>query len=397
LEKKRFNLIPTLFIFLLIQLVLDFIFSRFLLTNSPNLTRVETIIKGIKLLFVVYLVGIIIKTNEFKTLKSCFFLGICISIGFIFVPIYSKSLMPFIREWLLYCFPLLLLNVLAIQKPSDTNKIEVLKCTVSLIGVIAFFVLIGFLFDIQIFRTYEAGLRFGYMGILHKSVHASYFFISSLLFLYYYSFIYRYFSTIFFWFTLFCSLLVGTKAIYLFVASLFFYAVLHQRMYKNRFFYLSLIILFLGAFLVKNQLIQLFQNTFSVLVDVYHKKGLITSLMSYRNEIIETKLQVYFTNWSIINFFFGGKIMELGLFEVSTLDLFVFMGFIGGAFYLFIFLNEIKYLITINQKIFKLYYILCLFIISNLAGQLFNNFSSMLYILLILYLINFDLNKNTKI
>jgi len=133
------------------------------------------------------------------------------------------------------------------------------------------------------------------------------------------------------------------------------------------------------------------------LVDVYHKKGLITSLMSYRNEIIETKLQVYFTNWSIINFFFGGKIMELGLFEVSTLDLFVFMGFIGGAFYLFIFLNEIKYLITINQKIFKLYYILCLFIISNLAGQLFNNFSSMLYILLILYLINFDLNKNTKI
>lgn len=398
MERKQLNIIKNIFIFILIQFVLDFIYSRLLLANSLNILITGLIIKGIKLLFLIYLIYTNIYYKDFKVIKICLVFGLVIGIGFLSLsPINNYSIGNIFREWLLYCTPLLLLNVFYKQNEIHSKEVIYIKYSTLLILLVSCTVFVGFLFKIEMFRTYEDGLRFGYMGILHKSIHASYFFISSLFFLYYFSIYHRYLSSIYFWFVLACSLVVGTKAIYLFLVLLLGYAFFHHKLYVKKQFQIILVSICSGVLLFSNRLLKHFQETFFVLVDVYKEKGLLTSLLSYRNEIVEIKLNEYISQWTAINFLFGGKIFPIGLFEVDILDLFVLAGLVGSMIYLYAFYNCINTTLIGKDKIIKIYYIISLLIVSNLAGQLFNNFSSTLYVIWIYYLINSNVFRTNQI
>ena len=390
--EERSSLGWIVFVFICLQFCLDFILKRFIgLEEQQSYTIV---VKLIKILFCGCLFFYIFKEKQhIDLLKNFSLLFLIFIIGRLAL---SKEIDFYdsrneIRELGLYFASYLyfyFLNLLHLK--SNTYK-TLSSITLILIGLICCTVLIGASFDLSLFKTYH--FRFGYMGVLHKSIVATYFFVSSILYVYYISYVQKTYSKVFFWFITITALLVGTKAIYLFLACLLGYHFFTFKLYKKKSNYtLLLFITLLGIiviYLKKTMIITLFE----VLIDVYNEHGFLTALMSFRDQILIEKASYYLENWSVLNYLFGGKIDSVGLFEMSLVDMFVFFGAIGLLFYLFFFYLCILHFLERQDSYFVIFAILIVLFISIFAGQLFINFSSMVYIGWIFYLIKLSVNR----
>lgn len=380
------------FVFICLQFCLDFVLKRFIgLDEQQSFTIV---VKLIKILFCGCLFFYIFKEKQhigllknFSLLFLIFIIG-CLAltkeIDFYDSRNEIRELGLYFASYLYFYF----LNIL----PLKTNIYKTFSSvTLILIGLICCTVLIGVIFDLSFFKTYH--FRFGYMGVLHKSIVATYFFVSSILYVYYISFVQKTYSKVFFWLITITALLVGTKAIYLFLVCLFGYHVFTFRLYKKKSYYSLILFVSLLVITVSYLNKAAFFTTFDVLIDVYNEHGFLTTLMSFRDQILIEKASYYLENWTVLNYLFGGKMDAIGLFEMSLIDMFVFFGAIGLLFYLFFFYLCILHFLERQDSYFVTFAILIVLFISIFAGQLFINFSSMVYIGWIFYLIKLSVNQ----
>lgn len=297
--------------------------------------------------------------------------------------LFDSGLMYTIRELLLYCFPIIFLLFLFSINDSENLKV-VQKCFQTMIWIIVITTILGFVFSISFFQTYY--YRFGYIGILPKSITATYFYIAAI------SYSYSFFSKkieskLLFICTLFSSLLVGTKGIYLFIALFFLYVFIVKKGYLKSVFYVALVscLILIGIF--RNSLLMFFKKTFSVVYDLYLNEGFFTSIMSLRNKNFHTISQKYEPYWHWYNYFIGGRITTFPIFELTIIDLFVSFGLFGASYYLY----NMYFLISSpasRKSSFFNFSLSSIFIISIFAGQFFTNISAISYVIIAFFIIN---------
>lgn len=341
------------------------------------------IIKGFKSLFLVYIVWILLR-YKLQRVSIYSLILLCGIFAFNQVGIYGfDDLQQFsnsqiagnIRHFTILLFPIAFSAYLLNYKDLNYHLLD--KIFFWLILLISACIWIGFLFDIQFFRTYTN--RFGYSGIVPKRTTISYFFISA-LFLYYYKGVTQACKKDLYILFLIAitSLLVGTKAIYAFLILLLLYHAVIAQWYKKTIFFVGIVSVLSAMFLFREKLFHFINDKFHPLVVQYHERGLFSSLVSFRDEIFEENIELYLSKWEWWNWFIGGKIFQSRLFESSIMELITFFGVLGACGYLFIFYKNLLQSSHINRYQ-SMFFLFSTFMISVLAGQFFLNVSAITY------------------
>ena len=345
------------------------------------------------MLLLLVMVFVLIQHKVYQPLYSILGLGLTVLVGQLFLYT-SWSYIPWMsifREWMLYSGGIVMAFFFRTLywQCTPARFTFMLRFTLGISLAVCLSVLLAFFFEISLFKTYQAGLRFGYIGILHKSIAATYFFIGSICLSYYYSYIEKRINPLTFYTILCSSIFIGTKGIYLFHGLFFLYVFFTKQLYKKNIFYWGVAAAFGLIILFKNKMVEGLSTTYALFQTIYLEHGLLTSLMSFRNEMLSEKAAVYRENWRVWNYLFGGKLPEQGLFEMSFVDLYAFFGAIGIVYVLFLYYKAV--VVSLRDKETKQYIFFCyscVLIISIFAGQLFVNYSSIFFILWVLFLIN---------
>lgn len=302
----------------------------------------------------------------------------------------SKSdLIPSIRYLVLLLFPLILSSYLVLQPKPNTRIFE--NVFYGIVILVVFSTLIGFIWEIKFFKTYND--RFGYLGLIPKSITASYFYIAALSLLYYKYLLQsqKKLKWLFF-ITFLSSFLAGTKAIYLYNFMLLAFTFYQFRWYKKMYIYALIALAISMFFIFRENLYKLGEIYFTPLVNLYENKSLITALTSFRDEIFISNVSEYSTVWNWYNHLIGGKINSIKLYESSIMDLYSFFGIIGSIVYLWVYFKNMNVMIS-HRISFVQFFLISTFLISILAGQFFLNISAISYIIITFYLINSNNEK----
>lgn len=345
------------------------------------------------MLFLLWMVSVLIQRKVYQPIYGILGLGLTVLVGQLFLYTSWSDIpgMSISREWMLYSGGIVMAFFFRTLywQCSSAQFTFMLRFTLGISLAVCLSVLFAFFFEIPLFKTYRDGLRFGYIGILHKSVAATYFFIGSICLSYYYSYIEKRINPWIFYIILCSSIFIGTKGIYLFHGLFFLYVFFTQQLYKKNIFYWGIAVVCGVIILFKNKIEAGLRTTYALFQSIYLEHGLLTSLMSFRNEMLSEKAAVYREKWSVWNYLFGGKLPEQGLFEMSLVDLYAFFGVIGIVYVLFLYYKAV--VVNLREKETKQYIFFCyssVLIISIFAGQLFVNYSSIFFILWVLFLIN---------
>lgn len=229
---------------------------------------------------------------------------------------------PTIRLFLLLLFPLIFSSFLVRKTQLDKRKVR--NIFIIIIWITTLSTIIGFLFEVKFLKTYIH--RFGYRGLMPKSITATYFYISSILFLYHTYFFEKSKKHLtLFILTILSAFLVGTKSIYAFIPMLFAFHLVYFKLYKNPLLYISLASLLASFWLFIDKVQMVFIKHFNPLFVLYEESGLLTALFSFRDLIFIENWQIYQAKWTGINFLIGGKISQAKLYENSVMELFSFL------------------------------------------------------------------------
>lgn len=375
----------------MLQLILDFTGTRLFTIYEPTVFHV--VAKSIKMLFLLLMVLVLIRRKVYQPIYGILGLGLTVLVGqfFLYGAWSTIPWMSISREWMLYSGGIVMAFFFRTlyRQCSSAQFTFMLRFTLGISLTVCLSVLFAFFFEIPLFKAYRDGLRFGYIGILHKSVAATYFFIGSICLSYYYSYIEKRINPWIFYIILCNSIFIGTKGIYLFHGLFFLYVFFTQQLYRKSIFYWGIAVVCGVTILFKNKIETGLRTTYTLFQSIYLEHGLLTSLMSFRNEMLSEKAAVYREKWSVWNYLFGGKLPEQGLFEMSLVDLYAFFGAIGIVYVLFLYYKAV--VVSLREKETKQYIFFCyssVLIISIFAGQLFVNYSSIFFILWVLFLIN---------
>lgn len=240
-------------------------------------------------------------------------------------------------------------------KSLKSKTFQVLKV---IILVNLFFVLIGFVFDIQLFHTYQNGNRFGFNGLFLNQVQPTYFYISCL-------FIFYKKNNLFLGLVILLGLMLGTKAIYV-IFSFFIFVVARELYVTNK--KLKYRIMFLVSLgLLISLIIAYLLFTSQIFSAIVRSEGLLTAFFSYRNVYLLDILREI--NTENFNVFFGTISLSDYRSEFSFIDIFLFLGLTGLVFYL-IYLTYI-FQIFVNSRLGKIYFTFIL-ITAFFSGNLFS-------------------------
>ncbi|WP_299121214.1 O-antigen polymerase [uncultured Winogradskyella sp.] len=234
-------------------------------------------------------------------------------------------------------FPYLLILFLDLRKEALSIQ-RLLKFFEILFFINLGAIIIGYIFSIDMFLTYDSGKRFGYKGIYSMSGQTSIYFILMVLY-YLHKIIFKKYSLIIFLkliIVILGSFLIGTKRIYLFVPMLIVYYFFFLGGYKKKITYQLSVPVSLLAFLLFITIKKDLQKTFDVLYSIYETKGLLSSLTSYRSDLFTRIYSTTIVNdWTFWNFLFGGLNFSEQRTEMGFVDLFLFFGVIGFLIYLY--------------------------------------------------------------
>tara|TARA_B100000795_G_scaffold112494_1_gene83320 strand:- start:38423 stop:39634 length:1212 start_codon:yes stop_codon:yes gene_type:complete len=259
---------------------------------------------------------------------------------------------------------------------------------VIIINTIAIF--IGFLFDIKMLETYQSN-RFGFSGLFLVPSIATFFYAISLSYLAFQLKKNTRYKILFSMVLLAC-LLVGTKALLLFVVLTLGHLFLLNKWYLNKLFYGVLVMLATILMLFRNTVISVLEKTFAILLNVYEESGFITMATSYRNVNLQTDLiNMVDTHWGLVNYVFGGTNFTKYRVEFDFIDVLLFFGIVGGLLYLAYYF---KYIIR-YPKLSKFGKIQTGFLlgIGFLSGTFFNNAPVAVYLLVLLTMFTIKENE----
>lgn len=204
------------------------------------------------------------------------------------------------------------------------------KCILWLFILNSFLVVIGFIFNIEFFKTYFFSDRFGYSGFL-SSVY-----IYCFLILYLYKEFKRKKINIFM--LLYCiiiSLLMGKKAMLffniMFIGSVILFEFKDFR--KLIIFSFFIIGMLLGLFF--HEIMGYVIQYFPFWNDIYIEKGGFAVLSSLRTEIFMDYIQQIESNWSFWNYLFGGLNFPDYWVEFELVSLITLFGIFGTSIYVY--------------------------------------------------------------
>ena len=259
-----------------------------------------------------------------------------------------------------------------------------LKCVLEYVFIAhAAIIITSAVLELQFLKTYPYSARFGYTSLFNSQNEFSFIMISGIAFFTVNLSKNNYFNIIKLIVFLISSLLVGTKAIFIFL--IFFYSCLMIK-YLKPIFYSSIIAsLFIIVLLFQNRIILLFKTNYKTLYDVYRNDGLINFLSSNRYKNFFSKLSKNSENLDFINYLFGSYDLNY-VYELALLDILGFFGAIGALVYFLIIKKYTSYLFIDNFKIKTYGY--SLIFISMGAGYLFENASAQVYTLSVFFVMN---------
>ncbi len=301
-----------------------------------------------KIFFLLYIITKIILSKE-KLFKAIILLSCCFTIPIV---VYNEiSIFQFfkeeIRESNIYYFiryMYLPLFVLFLDK-MEVNKVE--KFIDSLIIIIlillsanSLLIIIGLIYDLNIFKSYPNTERFGYNGFFLKPNDASYMYMLSTFYFFIRGFIYNektYKNA--FLVSIFVSLLLGTKSTILFNTFLLTIFCFFISKYKRILRWGILLLIGLIIYRI-NSIINYFVEIFPFWKNI-REEGIITLLSSRRNELIVKGWNIVLEKWQVLNYFFGGGNVKTFNAHSEVFDVFLVMGITGIVFFIWFIKNKI--------------------------------------------------------
>lgn len=274
-----------------------------------------------------------------------------------------KSLGYFLR----YVFPICLFRTY--------NKIEKTNKLFSLYEPLIFFnsllILAGLIFEINVLKTYS-GQRFGYSGLIYASATATYTYLYTIFLI-----IQKLVSGLEIkWkesVILLSCLFIGTKSIYL---ALFVFALLYLRYRYCKF----RVVVDISFFIVGASLFYLIFYRSGIFSAITKEKGVLTSLLSYRNELFLDKTLPYvYEKWSVVNYIFGGYSNSLVKSQMDAVDLILMFGILGSIYFLWIY-SKTYFKNQLTKLDYKIYTVL--FFIIFVSGNFFMYSTTQLFALI---------------
>jgi hypothetical protein len=228
------------------------------------------------------------------------------------------------------------------------------------------FILIGFLFKINVFMSYPYTGRFGYNGMISEPGVSSYFYML-LASIAYIQYVYKKNGIINLMLMLVAILFLGTKSGLLFIAILgFIHILILLKKSVYRISFVAALILFF--IILKDKIIMLAINSFSFGPKVYNEYGLITFITSYRDLHLKEAIVYIQEHWNILNYIIGGIDLKKNRVEFEFVDIFLFQGLVGLLIYILV-LKKV-FFHTKQDWIFTIL-LFNILLISSLIGNLF--------------------------
>ncbi|WP_431157037.1 hypothetical protein [Winogradskyella poriferorum] len=269
-------------------------------------------------------------------------------------------------------FPITIITFYVIHDKKELN-VKLFKLYEIFFLLNASLIVISFLFDIDVLKSYPNPRRPGYSGLFNRPNQLSYITIVMIA-IYYYkaSFLklkYDYYKLIF---LIVVALLGGTKRIYFFLIILLIYHVCNNLRTIYRQVLLVFIALLTLTYFLWDKLYLFIENKLELFVQIYNERGFLSALLSYRNDRLSaTWNDQILVDWNILNVFVGGCDFTIERPEMDLIDIFFYFGLIGLVVYMLFFkttLNAIKL-----KNNYLLFFITLIFFISALTSGFLNS------------------------
>lgn len=376
--KKNIDIIA--FVFLMTFLISDFLTSVAFKLMPNSFYRYSG---AIKLVFEVLMVGMII-TNFKKSIRTFWFI-LAFTISFIIsqfllsetgaydfkTQVLSGNIYFFNRYIYLLIFILFIKTVLLKQETYE--KIYCYFEYFLYINAIA--LLVGYLFHVEIFRSYEYTTRFGVSGFFSKPGEASYMYMIAVIVSYYFWIEKK--SKIDLYKLLFfiaCSLCLGQKKMLLFLGLLGVVHLIHYNRFKKVFRILLPLSLVVFLFF-KESIIEAVLSRSPFWKVIYDESGLISAIFSYRDQLFVNAMTHIEENWTFLNYIFGGLDFNHFKVEFEFIDLYIFLGVSGIVYYLYVVSSCLN-----GGNFLKRNLIVITFLSSLLSGGLILNVTAAIFL-----------------
>ncbi|WP_411766127.1 hypothetical protein [Winogradskyella sp. A3E31] len=245
-------------------------------------------------------------------------------------------------------------------------------------------VIIGYLFEIQVFESYFRGNRFGYSGMLLYHHEIGYLFFIAII-LAYHKIKKRttVFNCIGFFLIFFSSFLFGTKkTIFFTLFFVIFLIIQNLKNYKALITYSSIVVL-VGLFFHKT-LNSIYNTYYDLFYNIYVNDGFWSSFLSYRNDLLFEKFTPYLSDeMNLQTLLFGFPIFNNHRTELEFFDLLLFFGVLGFVSYFLYF----KLLLNGKNKT-SYFLVLSLLFGSLFSGNLLASVNAMVLLVITLKYIN---------
>jgi len=314
----------------------------------------------IKLGVILFMVFYLFRRKDYKFFKVIIALTFCYAIGQYFLDIsYSNNSILILGRFL---YPIILFSFFTKIHLKKDQKESLFSVFENLIALNSIFILLGFIFGIELFKTYS-GIRFGYNGLLLTSSTASYVYITTLFYFiikykanpkFDYKFLLVFFSCFF----------IGTKSLYLVFLGIVVYLISSKFSSKKS----KIISVFIFIIISSIGLYVLFYKVefFNALRE---EKGLLSVFLSFRDILLVRDVIPYINeNWTFMNYLFGGVHDISTQSEMGFIDLFYYWGILGGLFYLVVYY---KSFFTFKLNSILLFFITVLAFVIFIAGNFF--------------------------
>jgi len=351
--------------------IINFLFEILLLIVFVNIKKKEFLLPIIILLTSFFLGQWLLKSSTFN-----------ISGNDSFIKEFTNGHLLQLNNYLLIFF---FWEVFKKIKNLQVFSYKVLKILSFIFLVNSFFVLIAFVFDVEILRSYPNTQRFGSLGFLNAHTFAMYFYFIIITYYYkQYLIVSKNITKFKLLYSVFIALILGKKAVLLFLFLLTLYHAYYILKVSWKILSLCLIALFSICIVFKNQILNVLFEIFPFWIDIYNERGMLSFLTSLRSEKLEIVADKILYNWTTLNYLIGGPVIPEYRVEYGIADIYVFFGFLGLIIYFFLFRNILKN-IKIKDKVLLL---LVLFVSFCVGGFLVNINLMMFYICLIVLFYN---------
>ena len=343
--------------FLILLLLFIYVFegySKIIYISTGNNSSIPKIIKGLGMAFMLLQLSTLPKIS--LELKSLFVLVCCFIIGQLSTlnGLTTENTVFFLKyTFSLVCF-------LYVSKYPVKKKV-IFRVFEMIILINSGLIIIGVIFSIQYFQTYS-GIRFGYNGLFYSSSLSSYVYVIALFY-----WLKKEKDRI--WFNweaivvLVSACFIGTKTIYFSMAIICLYYIYFfiKNKYKNILIGITLII---AAFLFYFVFFK-----YGIFSEIRKTKGILSSLLSYRNELLVNETLPYIKeNWSFFNYCFGGVKDFTTKSEMGFFDLVYFFGIVGAGIFIWLYY---KTFFNFKKDLLSKFFLSLFFFIIFFTGNFF--------------------------